>query len=90
MPGIGKNPPWWWFGFKGSDEAHDSWEPTENVTALELIKEFYECNPDAEGGGRIKRRQKRWKICTITSTPTPLMTMSNALQISLKDPYSEE
>ena len=76
--------------WRGYSQAHDSWEPAEDVTAPELIKEFYECNPNAEGGGRIKRRQKRWKIHSVTSTPTPLTTMSNALQISLKYPYSEE
>jgi Chromo (CHRromatin Organisation MOdifier) domain len=76
--------------WKGYSQAHDSWKPAENVTTPELIKDFYECNPDAEGGGRIKRRKKRQKICTITSTPTPLTTMSNALQISLAYPYSKE
>jgi Chromo (CHRromatin Organisation MOdifier) domain len=65
--------------WKGYSQAHNSWEPTENITAPELIKEFYEHNPNAEGRGRIKRRKKRQKICTITSTPTPLTTMSNAL-----------
>jgi Chromo (CHRromatin Organisation MOdifier) domain len=76
--------------WKGYSQAHDSWEPAGNVTAPELIKEFYERNPNVEGGGRIKKRQKRQKIRTITSTPTPLTTMSNALQISLNYPYSEE
>jgi Chromo (CHRromatin Organisation MOdifier) domain len=76
--------------WKGYSQAHDSWKPAKNVTALELIKEFYECNPNAEGGGRIKGRKKRQKIRTTTSTPTPLTTMSNALQISLEYPYSEE
>jgi Chromo (CHRromatin Organisation MOdifier) domain len=76
--------------WKGYSQAHNSWEPAENVTAPELIKEFYERNPNAEGGGRIKGRRKRQKICTITSTPTPLTTINNALQILLKYPYSEE
>ena len=76
--------------WKGYSQAHDSWEPAKNVTTPELIKEFYEHNPDAEGGERIKRRKKRQKICTITSTPTSLATMSNALQILLEYPYSEE
>jgi Chromo (CHRromatin Organisation MOdifier) domain/Integrase zinc binding domain len=76
--------------WKGYSQAHNSWEPAENVTAPELIKEFYEHNPNAEGGGRIKKKQKRQKIRTITSTPMPLTTMSNALQISLEYPYSKE
>jgi Chromo (CHRromatin Organisation MOdifier) domain len=41
--------------WKGYSPTHDSWEPADNVKAPELIKEFYQCNPNAEGGGRIKR-----------------------------------
>jgi Chromo (CHRromatin Organisation MOdifier) domain len=76
--------------WKGYSQAYNSWEPTENITAPELIKEFHKCNPNAEGGERIKRRKKRQKICTTTSTPTSLTIISNALQISLEYPYSEE
>jgi Chromo (CHRromatin Organisation MOdifier) domain len=41
----------WWkklqylLQWKGYSQAHDSWEPADNVTVLELVKEFHEKNP---------------------------------------------
>jgi Chromo (CHRromatin Organisation MOdifier) domain len=74
--------------WKGYSPAHDSWEPAGNVKAPELIKEFYQRNPNAIGGGRIKARRKR-QIHTIT-TPTIFSSMSNALQLVFQYPNSEE
>jgi Chromo (CHRromatin Organisation MOdifier) domain len=74
--------------WKGYSPAHDSWEPAGNVKAPELIKEFYQRTPNAIEGGRIKAKRKR-QIQTIT-TPTTSSSMSNALQLALQYPNSEE
>jgi Chromo (CHRromatin Organisation MOdifier) domain len=40
--------------WKGYSPTYDSWKPTDNVKAPELIKEFYQHNSNVGGGGRIK------------------------------------
>jgi Chromo (CHRromatin Organisation MOdifier) domain len=76
------------FCWKGYSPTHDSWEPAGNVKAPELIKEFYQYNPNAMGGGRIKAKRKR-QIWTIV-TPTTSFSISNALQLAFQYPNSEE
>jgi hypothetical protein len=54
----------WWklqylMQWKGYSEAHNSWEPEGNVHAPELIKEFWDKNPqDAEALRHIKEGQE--------------------------------
>ena len=77
--------------WKGYSQAHDSWEPADQVHAEELIEEFHQENPDAICYVDIKDEEKG-EESNMTSTPptTTNADTSSASSVSFESTYSFE
>jgi hypothetical protein len=56
--------------WKGFSEAHDSWEPSKNVSAEDLVKDFYKRHPTAIHTMH-PLPPSEIHICSLTMTSTP-------------------
>jgi Chromo (CHRromatin Organisation MOdifier) domain len=77
--------------WKGYSQAHDSWEPANQVHVEELIKEFHQENPDTICCADIKDEEVKGKS-NMTSTPptTTNADTSSASPVSFTSTYSFE